>query len=283
MNFNDPNFKILFTIMCFFQTVIYGLFYHKFLIPKYKNKSLIIFIIILFTISVSLNNIYGILPFKMLIYMIFFFIASFTLYNGTLIKRILAAPILYAVTAFVDFLFQFILIFIFQYPNFINAPLGIYIFIFILETILIFIILNIILLYTHSSLFSSEKFSRLFIYLTMTVFIISIILSDSFYYNDIIILDPLFKNFTVSYITISICFMCFLFLIRTIYKYIQSLKQSITSEMITQQIYNQYIHQLNQYIDMKENDENMKHLRHDIMNYIQTIHTIKEDTYGKHK
>lgn len=283
MDFQDPYFMTIFTLMCIFQTIIYGIFYHKFLTPKYGIKSFIIFTTTLCSICFILTlNIYGIMPFKMLVYMIFFFLASFLLYDGKFIKRILIGPLLYAITAFVDFLFQFILIFVFQYQNLIDAPLSIYIFIFISETILIFIIVNIILLHSHTSLFSSEKFSRLFINLTITIFIISIILSDSFYYNNIIIVDNKIKNYIVSYVTLFICFISFIFLVRKIYISIKSLKQSITNQIITQEIYNQYLYQLNQYLNMKNNEDNIKHLRHDIMNYIQTIITKNQQEEQKH-
>lgn len=284
MDFYNPTFFIIYSLMSFAQLTCYAIFFQGFLTPKYGKKSMYLTMLsILIMFYIIFLTCFEIFPIKAILYLTVFLFASFAFYNGTLLKRMIIGPLIFSITAFIDFLFQFVLIFILQYENLEIVPLYIYIVIFISETIIIYIINNFLLIYLNSAFFTSQKSYQLFLVLTLYLFFISIILSESFFINHIISFDNQFHNQKSYYIAASVCFLICLFIMKYMYELLKTLKQNTLQQLISQTIHKEYINQLNTYLEMKNNDDQaIRQMRHDIINYLQTIETYNQ-TNNKNK
>ena len=118
-----------------------------------------------------------------------------------------------------------------------------------------------------------SQFSVLYNLLMGILLLVSIILSESFYFNGVFSIKP--QN--ISYVTTFLISLILCFILTIIlYKHIRRLEKKISEEMKIQALSKQYSTLLNEYMKDFDNKEDIQYLRHDIMNYLQTIHTYSQ-------
>ena len=274
---NGSLFVVVFMISNFIQYILYCYFIDRFLIPKYKKSfwiNLIGFTVLDFFI---LTYLYYYAPFRTLIPFVYFQIVAFLLYKDSLLKTISVVPMIIMTTAIVEFLGQFIMFFIFQQSTFNDAPLSIMIFVFIFVNFAYLIITKLLLYFFHNQIILPSNFSSLYICLMIILLMVSIVVTESLYFNGVFSISTYNNSnyLLVSFSTIIVA--CTIEILLTIFisKKIRYLKKNVSKELMMQSLSNEYSYLLDEYINTKENDQELQYLRHDIMNYLQTFHTYQ--------
>lgn len=264
----------------FLQGIIHVYFIHHYLIPKYGIKSFIfglffflLYLYILFTyiyLDVPLRTTLGLLCFELI---------GFCLYDGKLFKRLLAGPLLCTCSVIAEIVFQCILVFILNMPVMtLLSPLALFLTLFF-NTLLYFIIIKLLLYFLSRSFTTTPQYSKLFFASITTVFLIAIILSESLYLNQLFFVVSVTDNYTSSLIITFLCFFACILLNIYIYYSIKSLKSDLAKQTLFQLMHDEYLSQINDLLLSKHSKKQVSYLRHDIINYLQTISQYsKEDT-----
>lgn len=272
------SFVIIYTIGGLFQGLVYGYFLHNYLKPKYGKKSFLYYYITFIPyLLIILCLLYEEIFIRTLFTIFFLTLSAFLFYTGNKIKIVLVGALLYTISGIAEILSQFIIVFIFQHNIFETLPNHLLIIILLTAILFMFIIENIFLTFSHKNFNFNTKFSNILICLSFQGLLISIVLSYGSYSNGL--LSPQTFSFNVNHIflIIVLCFIMTIFLIMYMIRALYKLKQSISKELIIQSIYQQNIEQLQQYLDSKDKENTIAQLRHDVINYLQTMNTIKEN------
>lgn len=275
---NDTLFFIINIFFFSLQMIISAYFIHCYLTPKFGIKSFINgFLILIFFIYLFMNYFYSNVPMRMILGVSFLEIVSWSLYDGKLFKKLLAGPIIFCCSALAELIIQFILVFILDIPIFDNLSNVILILIVFFNTLMFFIFTKVFLHLFSKPFLTTQQYSRLFLSSTISLFLIAIIISESLYINKLIFVTTAIVDYQLSFIILSICFILSLVVNIYIYYSVKSLKNDISKELISQLLQEDYTSQINSYLLSKNTDDSINHLRHDIMNYIQTVSIYKQE------
>ena len=280
---NDQYFLHMFFHFSSFLSQIFlcNYFYLRYLTPKNKQQaiiytSLIYFVYILLVTLFAYKN--TLLRIFSNLFMLTFFAVYF--YQDSPFKKIRAGFFMFIFNAISDIISQYIIIFILGYTIFLEIPLGIFICLLLFSILLIFLTIQFFLHFFASKVSISTRYSRLYTALSILQCLLTIILLYSFIFNGLIVRYPsdspeqsklIFILFIIFYA------LCSILCIRYILHSTITLQKDITKELLIQSLNDLYLKQLNEYSNSKNtHDEQMKYLRHDIMNYLQTIHTHQQ-------
>lgn len=206
------------------------------------------------------------------------FIVPFLFYKEKKWKMLSVAPIFFGIAALCESISIFMYVFIFQQTVFLNAPIDILIFMQFFTIFFFFFFFRVILYFFHHKIIVEAQFSFLYIILMIITFLIAIILSESFSINHIFSISSQKDNYIFAYnITLIVSFAITFLLIIIIYRHIKRLKKNIAEEMKIQTLSKQYIDQLNEYMENQNDEDEIRYLRHDIMNYLQNVADSKKE------
>lgn len=200
-----------------------------------------------------------------------FEIIAIILYKDNISKKIIAGILMLFFEFAADIIAQLTLIIFFGNTNFFNLSYGMLFFSLVYGNLIIYIFIELFLQIFNKNISFQTKYHQLFVALTIFVCLLTFTVLYSIIFNQIITIAPFSfsaKNIFIVFMTDIIC--CLICLIY-IYQSIRKLHKNITKEMIIQSLHNFYLTQINDLLKLKNNDEQIKYLRHDIMNYLQTI------------
>lgn len=259
------------------QPFLTNYFYTRYLTPKNKKRCTFYVFISYFIYLIFIIFVYEQFLLRFIGYLITIQIISICFYKDNIGKRISAGLLVTFFNSMADIISQYIIIFFLGSDTFIHLSYPLLCYILIQANIIIFIFIKIFLHFFQTNISYSNKYSKLFTALNIFLCLLTNALLYSFVFNDFIKLHDFKTTFIQIFFILAIYLFGFIFCSIYIYKSIIDLKDSITKELLMQYMHQQYLTQLAKYIDARDNDEQIKHLRHDIMNYVQTIHTIKEN------
>ena len=276
MPHQDPIFLFIHFLSFLSQPFLFNYFLLRYLTPKNPKKAKIygFFIFFIFSICVTLI-LYNLVLLRSIMSIIVFQIICIVLYQDHLFKKFSAGLLMFLFDVLGEITSEFILLFFLGKEVITLISYPVLIFILFISMINVFIYINIFLHFFKNITFIENSYNKIFTVLTFFICLLSSVLFYSFAFNGTIVMGTfqptLLKLISVLIVYIVGSIICTIYL----YKSIRSLQQDIKNKILVQAIHNQYLSQLNDFITIKENSDNIKYLRHDIMNYLQTISTYQ--------
>ena len=276
MPHQDPIFLFIHFLSFLSQPFLFNYFLLRYLTPRdvKQAKKYGFFIFFIFAIFVTLV-LYNLVLLRSIASIIVFQIICISLYQDHLYKKISAGLLMFLFNVLSEITSEFILLFFLGKDVFAIISYPVLITILVISMINIFIYINIFLHFFKNITFIENSYNKIFTVLTLFICLLTSILFYSFAFNGTFVMGTfqptLLKLISILIIYIVGSVICTIY----IYKSLHSLQQDIKNKILMQSIYNQYLSQLNDFINIKENSDNIKYLRHDIMNYLQTINTYQ--------
>lgn len=277
MSDHDPIYVFLHFLTFLIHPFLINYFYLRFLTPYHKKKA-IIYGTLLFSINIIIVTffIYDNNLFRSVTAFLSFEIIALMLYQDSIGRKLSAGVLMLFFDSIGDILAEFVLIFFLESNNLFALPYTIFFFILLFANIIIYIFIRLFLQIFNKNSPLNNDYNKLFTALSIFVCLLTLALLYSFIFNKFISLS----SFTLSkhhilYIFILYflgCIACIIY----IYKTITLLHKSITNQLITKSLHDLYLSQIHDLIDLKNNSQQINYLRHDIMNYLQTIEAYNQ-------
>lgn len=285
MNINDPIFFTIHFLSFFVQFILLNYLYLHFLQPYHNQYKTIIYSFLIYLIFAFIAGfvIYEIPLLRSFNAIVDFEIIAILLYKDNISKKIIAGILMLFFEFAADIIAQLTLIIFFGNTNFFNLSYGMLFFCLLYGNLIIYIFIELFLQIFNKNISFQTKYHQLFIALSLFICLLTFTVLYSIIFNQIITISPFSftaKNILIILITDIIC--CLICLIY-IYKSIRKLHKNITKEMLIQSLHNFYLTQINDLLKLKNNDEQIKYLRHDIMNYLQTIDIYNQKEAQTHE
>lgn len=237
--------------------------------PKYKPSFVIFWSLVsVFIFSLTLWFIYDLLWLKPPLYFIWYYISGKLLYTSSTKQIFASAGITYSAIMFVEVLMNFYLVIILKLPAEAYGKGTLFLFMYTAFNLIIFILFKMIIKINNQIFIrysENEKLSlaiifsiQTFVFSYMTVF---------FFAYDKKLMTILYLFFLAILILLDIC------LLRALKHIAQTTKLKLTNAYLIQE----YEQQLSNYLEMKDTEENIRFIRHDLINQIQKEQTFPYD------
>lgn len=238
---------------------VYGLY--SLLEPKYK-KSVVIFwsLVSVLIYSYILWLVYDLLWLKPPSYFIWYYITGKLLYTSSGRQIFTAAGITYSAVLFVEVIMNFYLVIILKLPAEAYGKGVLFIFMYTAFNIIIYILFHLIIKINNQIFVEYGDSEKLYLSIIFSIqtFVFSYMTVFFFAYDTSLLLILYIAFFTIQAVLD-------IFLLKALKHIANKTKLKLTNAYLIQE----YEQQLSNYVDMKDTEENMRFIRHDLINHIQ--------------
>lgn len=238
---------------------VYGMFH--LLEPKYKHSFVIFWSLVSVTVfSIMLWFIYDLLWLKPPLYFVWYYITGKLLYTSSVSQIFTAAGITYSAIMFVEVLMNFYLVIILKLPAEAYGKGSLFLFMYIAFNIIIYFLFRMIVKINDEIFIKYGNQEKLYVTIIFCIqtFVFSY-MTVFFFAYDRNMLIVLYTVFFVIQVILDF------FLLRALKHIAQKTKLKLTNAYLIQE----YEQQLSNYLEMKDAEENIRFIRHDLINHIQ--------------
>lgn len=277
MSNHDPIYVFLHFLTFLIHPFLINYFYLRFLTPYHKKKA-IIYGTLLFSINIIIVTffIYDNNLLRSVTTLLSFEIIALMLYQDSIGRKLSAGVLMLFFDSIGDILAEFVLIFFLGNTDMYQLPYPIFLFILLFANLIIYIFIRLFLQIFNNSPALSKNYHKLFTALSVFLCLLTLALLYSFIFNKFISLSSFTLSSHSILLMLLLYFICCLICLIYIYKSITSLHKSITHQLIIKSLHDLYLSQIHDLIDLKNNSQQINYLRHDIMNYLQTIEAYNQ-------